>query len=57
MASNPSLLSSNITTGGGLYLQALRCLSQKKAQRYKNEIEYLALLYRRAFIYPQRWAK
>jgi hypothetical protein len=61
---NPSSLSNSIgveqqitTRGGGLYLQALQCLSQKSEQIQESEsekrIEYLALLIRRAYIGPQ----
>ena len=52
----------SITNGGGLYLQALRCLSQwseqvQKEWEYRMRIEYLILQWRRIFIDPQRWAK
>ncbi|MCI62561.1 hypothetical protein A2U01_0083818, partial [Trifolium medium] len=38
VASEPSL-SSNHTTGGGLYMQPLRCLSQNRAQRYSLSVK------------------
>jgi hypothetical protein len=54
--------SSKSPTEGGLYLQALRCLSQwseqvQKKWEYRMRIEYLILQWRRIFIDPQRWAK